>query len=283
MDLRQANLLLEARQLEIEQELLLAERVQQTLASKSLTWCGGSGNLLSAGASDRGELWFGHSVLGIPQRLALRRFRPRHRFCAGCQWHLHGNDRTDSARSRTGAHASASERLRVAGLASEAFYFTLAAARLKSDGRILEFAGAGHPPAMLVRPGEKPQLLKSQSSVLGLIENAVGNDATIEVPLQSGARLVIYTDGFTESFNSSQGELAIDAFSEIVRETSLWPLPEMKQHILDRVAAFRSGPPADDMSLVVVGMLSDRSRATAELWCSYRYRLACEKMWVWQV
>jgi hypothetical protein len=28
----------------------------------------------------------------------------------------------------------------------------------------------------------------------------------------------------------------------------------MKQHILDRVAAFRNGPPSDDMSLVIVSM-----------------------------
>jgi hypothetical protein len=28
----------------------------------------------------------------------------------------------------------------------------------------------------------------------------------------------------------------------------------MKQHILDRVAAFRNGLPADDMSLVIVSM-----------------------------
>jgi hypothetical protein len=28
----------------------------------------------------------------------------------------------------------------------------------------------------------------------------------------------------------------------------------MKQEIIDRVAAYRSGPPADDMSLVIVGI-----------------------------
>jgi hypothetical protein len=30
------------------------------------------------------------------------------------------------------------------------------------------------------------------------------------------------------------------------------PLPQMKQEILDRIALFRHGPPADDMSLVLV-------------------------------
>jgi serine phosphatase RsbU (regulator of sigma subunit) len=105
-----------------------------------------------------------------------------------------------------------------------------------------------------VRPGEPPQLLESQSSVLGLIEDAVGTDATIDVVLKPGDRVVIYTDGFTESFIACEREPGIDGFSEIVREAALWPLPEMKQHILDGVAAFRCGPPVDDVSLVVVSI-----------------------------
>jgi serine phosphatase RsbU (regulator of sigma subunit) len=64
---------------------------------------------------------------------------------------------------------------------------------------------------------------------------------------------VIYTDGFTESVNSREEELEVAGLSEIAREASLWPLPAMKRHIVDRVAVFRSGPPADDMSLVVGG------------------------------
>ena len=39
---------------------------------------------------------------------------------------------------------------------------------------------------------------------------------------------------------------------KFVRETSLLPFLEMKQGILDRVAEWREGPPADDVSLVLV-------------------------------
>jgi hypothetical protein len=38
----------------------------------------------------------------------------------------------------------------------------------------------------------------------------------------------------------------------IVRETSFLPFSEMKQGILNRVAAWRDGPPVDDVSLVLV-------------------------------
>ncbi|MGA8619997.1 MAG: PP2C family protein-serine/threonine phosphatase [Candidatus Sulfotelmatobacter sp.] len=135
------------------------------------------------------------------------------------------------------------------------FYFTLAAAPLGRDGRVLEFAGASHPPARVVQPGERPRLLESQSRALGLLEEAVNGEATIKVPLQAGDRLVIYTDGFNETFYAREEELGIDGLTEIVREASKRPLPEMKQTILDRIAAWQSGPAADDLSLVVVGVL----------------------------
>jgi len=38
---------------------------------------------------------------------------------------------------------------------------------------------------------------------------------------------------------------------KFVRETSTLPFGEMKRGILDRVTAWRQGPPADDVSLVL--------------------------------
>lgn len=140
----------------------------------------------------------------------------------------------------------------VQNLASSAFYFTVAAARFNRSCRSLQFAGAGHPPAMIVRPGESPQLLESKSMVLGLFEDAVAADATAESPVQAGDRVVIYTDGLTENFNSQREMLGTEGLTEIVRGVSSLPLAEMKQQILNRVAAWREGPAADDVSLVVL-------------------------------
>jgi sigma-B regulation protein RsbU (phosphoserine phosphatase) len=72
--------------------------------------------------------------------------------------------------------------------------------------------------------------------------------------LQPGDRVVLYTDGFTESFNSDSDMLGVEGLREIVRQASVWPLPEMKRHIVDNVSAFRGGPPSEDMSLVVTGV-----------------------------
>jgi len=137
-------------------------------------------------------------------------------------------------------------------LGSSVFYFTMVAARLNYEDRSLEFAGAGHPPAMIVQPGETPAVARIAQRSPRLLDDAVDNEASIEVPVQPGDRVVIYTDGFTESFNAHSDMLGVEGFGEIVREASELPLPEMKRQILDRIEAWRSGPAADDMSLVLI-------------------------------
>jgi sigma-B regulation protein RsbU (phosphoserine phosphatase) len=85
-----------------------------------------------------------------------------------------------------------------------------------------------------------------------LLDDAVDNEAAIEISVRPGDRVVIYTDGFTETFNKHRDMLGVDGFSEMVREASKLPLPEMKSQILNRIEAWRSGPAADDMSLVLI-------------------------------
>jgi serine phosphatase RsbU (regulator of sigma subunit) len=88
--------------------------------------------------------------------------------------------------------------------------------------------------------------------VLGQFEDAVDSDATIETPVQAGDRVIIYTDGLTESFNSRREMLGISGLEKIIRDVSDLPLAEMKQQILNRVVAWREGPATDDVSLVVL-------------------------------
>ncbi len=131
-------------------------------------------------------------------------------------------------------------------------YFTLATARLSRDGRKLEFSSAGHPPAILLRPGEAPRFLESASTILGCFDDAVRQESAVEISLEAGDRVMLYTDGFTDNFNFKREMLGVMGLAEIAREASTLPLSQMKQRILDRVAAWRDGPAADDMSLILV-------------------------------
>ena len=252
-DLRDANTQLELRAHEIEEELTLASRVQQSLAPKSLLWgvaavetfyqpvrsIGGDFGLVTPGDDALDLLVCDVSGHGISSALVANRIYTE----------------TMSQIERGEGLAPMMRHLNrfvIQNLGSSVFYFTMAAARLSRDGRSLEFAGAGHPPAMLVRPGETPRLLESRSVVLGFLPDAVDGEATMEVPVAAGDRLLMYTDGLTENFNAANEMLGIEGLSDIVRETSTLPLPQMKQQVLDSIAKFRHGPPADDMSLVLV-------------------------------
>jgi len=114
------------------------------------------------------------------------------------------------------------------------------------------FAGAGHPPAMIVQPGGEPRLLESRSSVLGVLPDAVDGESAFEVQLDAGDRIVLYTDGITDVFDSKGKMLGVAGVQRLVRETAMLPLDEMKKAILDRVAEWREGPPTDDISLILV-------------------------------
>jgi len=249
-----ANKQLESRQKEIEEDLALAARVQQSLAPKSLVWGG-----------VRVEAYY-HPVRSIGGDFGLvSPLDDEHLNLLVCDVSGHG---IGSALVANRIYAETITQLRVGtplpdmlrslnrfvmqNIGSSVFFFTLAAARIDRDARRMLFAGAGHPPGMIARPGSEPRLLESRSMVLGAVADAVDPEATLDVDLDSGDRVVLYTDGITDVFNARGEMLGVEGVQKIVRETSELPFGEMKRAVLDRVAEWREGPPTDDVSLVLV-------------------------------
>jgi len=251
--LREANLLLERRQREIEEDLQLAAKVQQSLAPKSIYWgkagvetyyqpartIGGDFGLVMPAADALHILVGDVSGHGIGSALVANRIYTETMAQIRC-----GVDLPDLLR-----HLN---RFVMQSLDSDSFFLTVGAARLDRDARMLELTSAGHPPAMVIHPGEKPQLVESRSAVLGLLPDAVDVEASTKIQLEPGDRVVIYSDGFTECFNPHRDMLGVEGLSEIVRGTSKLSLAEMRDEIVDGVAVWRNGPADDDMSLVLV-------------------------------
>jgi PAS domain S-box-containing protein len=253
-ELRRANLLLEEREQAMEEDLLLAARVQQSLAPKSLSWSGGAVvetyyqaarsiggdfGLVSPGEDFLTVMVCDVSGHGIGSALVANRIY------AETLSEIERGAGLDTMLQHLNHFAMQS-------LGDSVMYFTLAVARMSCDGRQMEFSGAGHPPAMLFRKDREPQLIESASAILGCFEDGVSPNSTVTVSLQSGDRLMLYTDGFTENFNSQREMLGIRGLAKIASEASELPLAQMKQQILDRIAAWRFGPATDDMSLVLV-------------------------------
>jgi serine phosphatase RsbU (regulator of sigma subunit) len=98
-------------------------------------------------------------------------------------------------------HELLEERGREAG-GPRLFSATVFIAFLGEDGR-LAHASAGHPPPLLLRPGQEPLALSAESPPLGFVApESCGEDS---VQLQRGDRLVLYTDGVFESAGGMDG------------------------------------------------------------------------------
>jgi serine phosphatase RsbU (regulator of sigma subunit) len=139
---------------------------------------------------------------------------------------------------------------------SPSFFFSVAAARFfDPSGRRMAFAGAGHPPGMVIKPGADPQLLEAQSMILGALPNAVSHEAMIQVDLDPGDRILLFTDGITEVFDDRGEMLGIQGLRNFVCECSLLPFDEMLPTILERVEAWRFGPFEDDVTLILAEVL----------------------------
>jgi PAS domain S-box-containing protein len=253
-ELREVNKKLEERHQEIQEDLKLAARVQQSLAPKSLVWGG-----------VRVETFY-HPVRTIGGDFGLVSSLDDHYLnLLVCDVSGHGigsalvanriyTEMMTQLRAGSALDAMLRQlnRFVMHNIGSSVFFFTVAAARIDRPGRRMIFAGAGHPPAMIAHAGAEPRLLESRSMVLGALPEAVDAEATLDVDLDAGDRIVLYTDGITDVFNSRGAMLGVEGVQKIVRETSRLPFNEMTKGILDSVAEWREGPPTDDVSLVLV-------------------------------
>jgi PAS domain S-box-containing protein len=249
--LRESNALLEKRHTEIEAELSLASRVQQSLAPRNLVW-----NDLSVETYYRPARTIGgdFGVVFPHKDEALT--------VLICDVSGHG---IGSALMANRIYAETIHQLELSPspgnllrhlhdfvhhrLATDAFFFTIAAVTF--TGHRATFAAGGHPPAMLASNGSV-RLFASQNGVLGCLSETAPSESTDAVELASGDRLVLYTDGLIEACNSHEDELGIEGLKTLVQESAKRALPEMKQAIIDGVAAWSDSPLADDVSLIIV-------------------------------
>lgn len=251
--LRTSNALLEQRQKEIDADLSIAALVQQSLAPRSLGWKDLAVEAYYSPAHKIG----GDFGIVLPQSEGLLNVIVCDVSGHGVGSALMANriySETLHALEETGDPANLLQRLHSfvqTRLSQDGFFFTMAAVRFAANGRRMSFAGAGHPPGILVSQGAV-RLLDSRTGILGCLSETALPESAQELELAPGDRLVLYTDGLMEVFNSSGDMLGIEGLEKIVRRSATRALPEMKKAILDDVAAWRHGTMADDVSLVIV-------------------------------
>jgi len=98
-------------------------------------------------------------------------------------------------------------------------FFTVWYGVFHRETRRLRWAGGGHPPALLVSPGEeKPRLLDSDGPLIGAVDGLEFGASEVEVPVS--ARLFVYSDG---AFEISRPDGSMWPFNDFVETLAAVP------------------------------------------------------------
>lgn len=133
----------------------------------------------------------------------------------------------------------------------EDMFVTLFLAQLDTRNRTCSYASAGHE-ATLVRAGGEIRRLESTGTVLGLYETARFYGAN-PIQFYSGDVLLIATDGLAESISLNQELFGRRRIEDLLRSNQALSASEILSALLKAVEVFRDkSPQRDDITAVVI-------------------------------
>lgn len=113
------------------------------------------------------------------------------------------------------------------------------------------YAKAGHPPAFVIRINGEIEFLEAEGIFLGMYDNETY--AEHKIVLNSGDRVVLYTDGLTETNSIHGEEYGIDRLVHRVKDLGSVSLTEAHDQIFQDIHTFGSRKPIrDDQTLVLL-------------------------------
>ncbi len=136
-------------------------------------------------------------------------------------------------------------------MASDRFV-TLFYAHLDGPSRQLRYTSAGHNPPFVLRRDGSHERLSEGGGVLGVFANQKFESGTVQ--LQSGDRVVLYTDGITEVCNAEEEEFGEERLLGVLRENRGRNARGIQKEILQAASEFSRGVWQDDATLLVVAV-----------------------------
>jgi phosphoserine phosphatase RsbU/P len=135
-------------------------------------------------------------------------------------------------------------------------FMTLALLEINGESGMVNWASAGHDPAIVYEPQvQKFRELEGSDLPLGVAEGVDYPDYHSE-PLTPGSVLVIGTDGVWEMLNEQQQQYGKDRLREVIRAHCASTAREIAVSLEADLAAFRgSQSPNDDVTFVIVKFL----------------------------
>ena len=122
---------------------------------------------------------------------------------------------------------------------------------LNTETLLFRYASAGHPAAILIRPGATPILCQAKGTILGMFDVDHYQENSIQLKRQD--RLILYTDGITET-KSPDGELFdTKRLETFLKDKQSLPIGKLISDLfeeLDRYSQYQKA--TDDRSIVVI-------------------------------
>lgn len=126
-------------------------------------------------------------------------------------------------------------------------YVTAACAAIDVERRVITYAGAGHPPSLLLRSDTREVVQLSENGLfIGPFPNATY--ANIAVPFQQGDKLLLYTDGITEAAGPDGQEFGRERLEQLLLETRDLEPAVFVERLFGQIA---SPSPQDDLTVVL--------------------------------
>jgi phosphoserine phosphatase RsbU/P len=134
-------------------------------------------------------------------------------------------------------------------------FVTAAYVYVDLEKNAISYAGAGHPPLLLWRKstGAASQLLEN-GLVMGQFEEATYD--SLQVPIEPGDRVILYTDGILETSSPTQEEFGTARFMQFMEKSNRLKAGPFADELLLELARWLEQPPGeghkDDISLLIV-------------------------------
>ncbi|HEY5707577.1 MAG TPA: SpoIIE family protein phosphatase [Terrimicrobiaceae bacterium] len=123
-------------------------------------------------------------------------------------------------------------------------FFTIWYGVYRCADRTMTWAGGGHPPSIVLLPGERdPLLLPSSGLMMGVLRGVDFPAQSCHIP--AGARLLIFSDGVFEIFRDGCSAWNLDACIAYLSDLAEQP-GTLMDDLLDHVYRLRGSPRLDD-------------------------------------
>jgi sigma-B regulation protein RsbU (phosphoserine phosphatase) len=116
----------------------------------------------------------------------------------------------------------------------------------------LTYANAGHNPPLLARGTGTMETLSASGTVLGVFPDAIYDRA--RTALQTGDRLLLYTDGITESRNDADEEYGETRLSDALLRNRHLDAAALHAAVMKDITAFATAGFQDDATLLTVAI-----------------------------